>query len=460
MSIVSLIDSRGAQRISLPPASGPLQSLYQQLMDEPEPGHPQARAFLLECLQEVAELPCELPQSPYKLAGWSKRQQQRVTQDYADYLNARQAGEERRYFPRKADALHFLRAVAPTKLVDGAWLYGVLPHWRDSRVYPLVRAYLDELGNGVASQNHALLYRRLLASEGCEDISELDDRLYRQGAIQLALGLLAEEFLPEVIGYNLGYERLPLDMLISACELKELDIDAYYFQLHVNIDSGSGGYAAQAVQSVLINLPRVGDAQAFYHRVMRGYMLNKLGMSSTAVIDSFDLHQQVLQMLEQKRKVASQIHSDYCHIAGRTINQWLCGSGSVESFLQALQHNDWIRRDVDPVCSRFWRLIQGPGATMFGVFSPYERQLLHDWIAGSWQPEVRAKPSRPRRRHRAALSLAGGAQHGKPGRELIEELQSLDAYRRESRLIALQAPGQHWSSTGLAATRAFAALIQ
>ena len=151
MSIASFIDSPDAQRISLAPLSGPFQSLYQQLLAEPEPGHPQAREFLLECLQEVAELPCELPQNPYELAAWSQLQHQRVTADYADYLAGRRAGEGRRYFPRKADALHFVRAVAPTKLVDGAWLYGVLPHWRDYRVYPLVRTYLEELGDGVAA---------------------------------------------------------------------------------------------------------------------------------------------------------------------------------------------------------------------------------------------------------------------------------------------------------------------
>jgi len=463
MSIASFIDSPGAQRISLAPVSGPFQSLYQQLLAEPEPGHPQAREFLLECLQEVAELPCELPQSPYELAAWSQLQHQRVTADYADYLSGRRAGEGRRYFPRKADALHFLRAVAPTKLVDGAWLYGVLPHWRDYRVYPLVRTYLEELGDGVAAQNHVLLYQRLLASQGCEDALELDDGLYRQGAIQLALGLLAEEFLPEVIGYNLGYEQLPLHLLISAFELNELDIDSYYFQLHVTIDNGSSGHAAKAVQSVLTNLPRVGDGQAFYQRVLRGYMLNELGVGSTAVIDSFDLQQQVLQMFEHKRTAASQVHSDYCRIEGRTVNQWLGSSGSVASFLEALQNNGWIRRDTDPACSRFWRLIQGPGAAMFGVFSPYERQLLHDWIAGSWQPEARAKPFRPRRKPQAALSLAGTAQHGeldRERRELMQELQGMDAYRRESRLIGLQAPAQHWSSAGLAATRTFAALIQ
>lgn len=74
-----------------------------------------------------------------------------------------------------------------------------------------------------------------------------------------------------------------------------------------------------------------------------------------------------------------------------------------------------------------------------------------------------AKPFRPRRKPQAALSLAGSAQHGeldRERRELIQELQGMDAYRRESRLIGLQAPAQHWSSAGLAATRTFAALIQ
>lgn len=463
MSIASFIDTPAAQSISLVPATGPWQTLYHQLMDEPEPGHPQAREFLLECLQEVAGLPCELPQSPYELAAWSLRQTQQVTADYASYLEGRRSGQGRRYFPRKAHALHFLRAVAPTKLVDGAWLYGTLPHWRDYRVYPLVRTYLEELGDGVPAQNHVLLYRQLLASQGCDDALELDDALYRQGAIQLALGLMVDEFLPEVIGYNLGYEQLPLHLLISAFELNELDIDPYYFQLHVTIDNGSTGHAAKAVQSVLDNLPRVGDAQAFYERVMRGYLLNDLGPGSTAVIDSFELEQQVLQMLERKRTVASLVHSDYCRIEGRTVNQWLGNSGDVAGFLEVMQRNGWIKRDKDPAESRFWRLVEGQGAAMFGVFSPYERQLLHDWIAGDWQQAEQRPPFRARRPSKSALPAEGSAQHGELDRErrdMLRQLQGLDAYRRECRLIELQSPGQHWSSAGLAATRTFTALMQ
>ena len=463
MSIASFIDTPAAQRISFVPATGPWQGLYRQLLDEPEPGHPQAREFIQECLGEVAQLSCELPASPYELAAWSLRRHHSVTAEYARYLEGRRSGKGRRFFPRKAHALHFLRAVAPTKLVDGAWLYGTLPHWRDYRVYPLVQTYLEELGEGVPAQNHVLLYRQLLASQGCEDALELDDALYRQGAIQLALGLLVDEFLPEVIGYNLGYEQLPLHLLISAFELNELDIDPYYFQLHVTIDNGSSGHAAKAVQSVLDNLPRVGDAQAFYERVMRGYLLNDLGIGSNAVIDGFDLQQQVLHMLERKRTVASQVHSDYCRIEGRTVNQWLGSSGNVAGFLEALQRNGWIRHGKDPADSRFWRLVEGQGAAMFGVFSPYERQLLHDWIAGDWQPAEQRPAFRARRMSQAAMLSPTAPQHGELDRErrdMLRQLQGMDAYRRECRLIELQSPAQHWTSAGLAATRTFTALMR
>ena len=66
------------------------------------------------------------------------------------------------------------------------------------------------------------------------------------------LALAATEYLPEVIGYNLGYEQLPLHLLISSYELSELGIDPYYFTLHVTIDNASTGHAQKAVQAVLI----------------------------------------------------------------------------------------------------------------------------------------------------------------------------------------------------------------
>ena len=106
--------------------------------------------------------------------------------------------------------------MAPTKLVDGAWLYGLLAHWRNARFPDLVRTYVEELGEGAPDKNHVLLYRGLLARYGLDPLDNLPDALYRQGLVQLALGCNAEIFLPEVIGFNLAYEQLPLHLLITA----------------------------------------------------------------------------------------------------------------------------------------------------------------------------------------------------------------------------------------------------
>ncbi len=53
---------------------------------------------------------------------------------------------------------------------------------------------------------------------------DLSDDHYIQGALQLAMAHHADQFLPEIIGFNLGYEQLPLHLLITAYELKELGI--------------------------------------------------------------------------------------------------------------------------------------------------------------------------------------------------------------------------------------------
>ncbi|MGE8497505.1 MAG: iron-containing redox enzyme family protein [Pseudomonas sp.] len=465
MSILSLVDTSHSAHPSSVTSSGPWQSTYRHLLADPLGAQDAARVFLEECLQEVTDLPCDLPETPGELHAWSLRGAEEVTEQYAAYLKSRHNGAGRLYFSHRAHAQHFLRCVAPTKLVDGAWLYGTLPHWRDVRLQPLVRTYLEELGDGVPGQNHVLLYRRLLASQGCDDLSSLDDSLYLQGAIQLALGHLADDYLPEVIGYNLGYEQLPLHLLISAFELEELGIDPYYFLLHVTIDNSATGHAAKAVRAVLDNLPLVGDAEAFYRRVGLGYRLNDLGVSSRSVISGFNLENEVHDMLERKRAVAGQVHSDYCRIEGRTVNQWLASDEGIGGFLDALQRRGWIRRHQDPADSRFWSLVCGEGATMFGVFSAYEQQLIHDWIAGDWLGTSAEHASNPFRKNRPRGGLLpeqaappAGSELEREQRLLRAELQRLDAAQREARLIELLAPVHHATPAGLTATRTFSAL--
>ena len=338
-------------------------------------------AFLQQALAESRNLPCDLPERLSGLDEWMMQHTEAVLADYQSYVAQRKAGSSRQYFPTKSHALHFLTAVAPTKTVDGSWLYGLLPHWQDDRFSNLIRIYLDELGCGVPEQNHVLLYKRLLLANGCDRWEHLDDDHFMQGALQLALSRHADRFLPEVIGFNLGYEQLPLHLLITAYELNELGIDPTYFGLHVTVDNADTGHARQALQGLRDSLPVVGDRQAFYRRVRDGYRLNELGASTTSVIAGFDLEAELLAVLTRKSTAGKQAHADYCRIGGRTVNDWLSDPANLPGFVEALQRSGWIKRGEPAENSRFWKLIDGERADMFGIFSAYEQQVLRDWIA-------------------------------------------------------------------------------
>ena len=199
-----------------PMAPTPLRRLYRELMrDQPEASALQrGEDFLRHQLAATDRLESDLPEHPDDIGDWIAANTALVGQRYRHYLAARKAGGPRQYFSSKSHALYFLKSVAPTKLVDGAWLYGLTPYWSDARFTALIRIYLEELGDGVPERNHVLLFKRLLAAHGCEHWENLSEDHYVQGVIQLALARHAGDFLPEVIGFNLGYEQLPLHLLI------------------------------------------------------------------------------------------------------------------------------------------------------------------------------------------------------------------------------------------------------
>ncbi|MEQ7922156.1 iron-containing redox enzyme family protein [Xanthomonas sp. WHRI 1810A] len=424
-----------------------------------------AVAFLNQQLTQAEHAPCDLPQRPEQLEDWIAGSVSAVAEQYAAYLASRHAGEPRRFFSNKSHAMYFLQHVAPTKLVDGAWLFGLLPHWADYRFHGLVRTYLEELGDGDPALNHVSLYRKLLADLDCDPGDTLPDERYLQGAIQLCLGMNAAPLLPEVIGYNLGYEQLPLHLMITSFELNELGIDPYYFTLHVTIDNASTGHARKAAQSVLALLPMGPERDEFYHRVAQGYRLNELGEGTTAVIQSFDLEQQVIDMLERKRTFGQHMHSDYCRLDGKTVNEWLSTPDQIPAFLAVLQNRGWIKRHQDPADSRFWQLIEGAGAPMFGIFSGYEKQLLSDWISGDWQPVQANQPKKAaanafRARFRKTATAQLPAQQ--PLSDTDPDVQNLSRQLAEADpsstmplLIEHLSPARHPTPAGLQATRLF-----
>lgn len=452
----------------------------------------QARQYLEQQLQAVRSLTAALPAEPENLRNWLAGQAAFVGVTYQGYLRARQQGAARRYFHSMSQALYFLRNVAPTKLVDGAWLYGTLADWQVPGLRPLIDTYLEELGTGVPGKNHVLLYKKLLASHDCEDWTDLPDDRYVQGALQLALAYDARRYLPELAGYNLGYEQLPLHLLITAFELNELGIDPYYFTLHVTVDNISSGHAAKAVRAVRYLLAHCGaERGTVLRRVRDGYLLNELGASTTSVIIGFDLEAELTRVLAQKCVVGKNMHSDYCRIAGRSINEWLAEPSQVPALLAALQASGWVKRGLAAEESSFWRLIQSERADMFGVFSAYEQQVLRDWIAtpvGAVAPVEGAHRLSHRARQRALDTLAGlhGAVAGKQGargvirhhpdqvrmhqqaigdgaselRELERQVATADSKPAAMRLLLpLLGPALHHSAPGLMATRIFSRLL-
>jgi hypothetical protein len=453
MTVLTPLQARPATEQPVTHA-GTVRQSYERLLQGPDDTDKQmlAQELLQSCLEQAGALPQDMPDDPAALQAWVEQHSADVARQYAEYLERRKSGGPREYFTNKAHALYFLQAVAPTKLVDGAWLYGVLKHWHDHRFEGLLCTYLEELGDGIASQNHVVIYRKLLAEHGLPDAPDIDDERYLQGAVQLALGYAGDGYLPEVIGYNLGYEQLPLHLLISAYELTELDIDPYYFTLHVTIDNASTGHAHKAVQSLMQLMPMEADRETFWRRVTLGYRLNDLGQGSRAIIESFDLYREVLDMLERKRPFGQHMHSDYCKFDGKTVNQWLSAPGQLEGFLEALQAKGWIKRHQDPQDSRFWTLIEGAGAAMFGVFSPYEKQLLHDWIAGDW---LEKGPRRVPRRTQAASIEPQTPVQDPDVQRLQQTLQSQSPDEQIPTLLPWLTARCHSHPAGLLATRRF-----
>ena len=461
--------------------AGKARRLYFSLYEDPAAIPEQAQDFLREQIAVAAGLPADLPTNLAELPAWIEQHTDAVGAQYRDYLAARKAGAPRRYFSCRSHALYFIKGVAPTKLVDGAWLYGLLRQWDNQAYYHLIKTYLEELGEGVPDKNHVTIYRKLLATHGCEGWEQLDDQHFLQGAIQLVLGHHADRFLPEVIGYNLGYEQLPLHLLISSYELNELGIDPYYFTLHVTVDNAASGHARKAAQALADLMPRVGDRDAFYRRVLDGYRLNDLGASTTSVIAEFDLQAELVEILAAKSKVGKNMHSDYCRVAGRSVNDWLGTPSQIPDFLAALEGAGWIKRGEDVEHSRFWRLVHGEKAEMFGVFNAYEQQVLRDWIMGA--PEGKAAPAprvlTHRARQRTLDTLGQHAERGIafPERGLIRRHPRLEEHDNELRLLEqnvaaasgqqeamallaqLMSPEVHHTAAGLMATRMYTQLF-
>ncbi|EXD24482.1 hypothetical protein J480_1673 [Acinetobacter baumannii 34654] len=261
-----------------------------------------ARDFLVKEIDKLEMKEIDFPSDINLIKAWCENDNKKNCQEFQAYLNRRQSGQDREYFKNVAQAFEFLIKVSPTKKVDGAWLYSSVHYWNDPIFHELIITYLEELGLGEPKANHVCIYDDLLRSLGLDSFDLLlEDEYYHQAVVQLALGYAPPEFIPEIVGFNLGYEQLPLHLLISNYELAELGIDSKYFNLHITIDNIDNGHAYKAIKVIEDIYNQYRDKELFLTKLKRGFALNNHGVSSSNIIKNLNTEDFVIEFSKERR---------------------------------------------------------------------------------------------------------------------------------------------------------------
>lgn len=321
------------------------------------------------------------------------------------YLSRRSQGGDREIFPDLEYAKWWLRAAAPVKYVDGSWLGGINrafnalpPNRRSQKIAWQILS--EELGDGDLTKNHVWVYQQLMASINADIgtgderrfIDDLknpneEERVWKAAVAQLCVSLFPDEFLPEILGFNMAYESLPLHLLITIQELRELNLDPYYFILHVSIDNAHSGHAAMGIKAVteyVESLPP-GEVETAWRRIQAGVVLSE-GLPTTPSTPS-TLDRRVEKLFGEKCVTARPMHA-YCPAKiggknGKPLSQWLKDEvyhTHSLTFLRALTESRWVFRG-SPEKSKLIKEMEW-GGRMFGAFTSDEVGVLRDWIKG------------------------------------------------------------------------------
>lgn len=385
---------------------------------------------------------------PKQVGDYLMQQHHAVCEKFQDYLARRKNKTAREYFPSVAHAFQFLSQVAPVKLVDGSWLYSALQNYTDSTHRDLIHIYLEELGLGHARANHVTMYQVLLRDYELQSfIEQLDDPYYEQAAVQLALAYTPPEWLPLVIGFNLGYEQLPLHLLITNYELSELGINAHYFNVHITIDNAHNGHAQKSLKAFIDQYAQADDPERYLELVKYGYLMNDLGLSSTQIIQSLDIDQFALQVFQNKAIIGQYIHNQKCQFTGMSINEWLSNPNQIQDFLNVMIEKGWILKGRPAEESRFWSLIDHADGKMFGVFNATEKQIIKDWIQGA---HLHKRLDRIEEHNNEGIDSLKHDNVMTTLKHHYQQCESLD--QKVQYLIPYLAPHQHHSRIGLWAT--------
>ena len=333
---------------------------------------------------------------------------QNVLDDFESYIRRRQDGSGTELFTTREETVKWLKNCAPLNLVDGAWLSHLhkitTPFALRSLTKDAWQTYSEELGDGDLEKNHVLIYKNLLRDVGVvlPDCNAIDfihprygldsEQIWRNATGHLLISLFPNEFLPEILGMNLHFESLSLNMLKTNKELPEFGISAYYFALHISIDNADSGHSAMALATVIRFMDHVRetglmDCDVAWKRVQAGYLLSQSLEDDETVAD---YEEKLGSMMFQKGYSAGQVHcTSRVKIGRRTLVDWLSSarhSSDMDDhdnwkseFLLALADSrPWVCRG-DSTKSLLMRELRWKGR-MFGAFTNVEVERVRVWI--------------------------------------------------------------------------------
>lgn len=419
----------------------------------------QAEHYLSDLIQQVDVVGMKWLDQPAYVEQHFLEQHHQTCALFQSYLERRKQQQGREYFPTVAHAFEFLAKVAPVKLVDGSWLYSSVQNWNRLENKDLIYIYLEELGMGHTRANHVTMYQELLNHYELNSYAEqLDVSYYEQAAVQLALAYAPPEYLPLVIGFNLGYEQLPLHLLITNYELAELAIDPHYFNVHITIDNAHNGHAHKSLQAYLDHYALAEDPAQYLDLIKKGYVLNDIGKSSTEIITQLNPEQLALKVFQNKALIGQYIHNQKCQFSGKNINEWLSDPAQIADFLKVMLEKGWIVKDAAVEQSRFWKIIDDPDGKMFGVFNATEKQIIKDWIQGATLAARLSTGSKSQLNHQTESVL------NRIDQQQIHQLKNrlnrcAAAEQKIDLLIPYVAPHMHHQEVGLWATRQLCQLL-
>ncbi|KAK2759176.1 hypothetical protein FQN54_003276 [Arachnomyces sp. PD_36] len=354
------------------------------------------------------------------LSAFVREEDDNISARLEEYTIRRRNGGTRELFQTFEEARAWLIQRAPSKLVDGAWLGHIYKAATPFDLRAITKnawqVMSEELGDGDLTKNHAAIYRELMQKVGAQlpeahSPEFIESKLGHEGntetwkcaVAQLLISLFPNEFLPEILGFNMQFECLTWDTVLAARELKEVRLDDYYFLLHISIDNSDSGHTAMALKVVIDYLRHVqansGDAalQQAWRGVQVGYLLSERfakepeaqPIAAPCAYNRFA--PEMVRIFKAKASVAAKLHcASRVRIGSKKLSGWLehpdfeTKQGQAEFLTSLSEAKPWIRIG-DSAGSRLVREFEWNGK-MFGALTETELEVLKNWIDALAQP--------------------------------------------------------------------------